>query len=134
MTILGVAVVGRKNQPLLIRVNEECPPSEPIEHIVYSALDIVEEQTALNGKKYQQLFLGSLYPLEDGRCFGYITNTKIKFFIITDASTSKESEVKQYFERMHNTYIQVASSPFFKHEAPLTSTKLISFIDTMFGK
>lgn len=40
-----------------------------------------------------KFFLGSLYPLEDGRCYGYLTNTQIKFFVITRSVTHEDAVI-----------------------------------------
>ena len=42
-----------------------------------------------------RFYLGSLYPLEDGKCYGYVVNTKIKFFIVTDGRSENDLDVQQ---------------------------------------
>lgn len=44
MKLCGIAIVGRHDEPLLLRSSENAPPCEPLEHIIYAALDIVEDQ------------------------------------------------------------------------------------------
>ncbi|EGD77661.1 hypothetical protein PTSG_08753 [Salpingoeca rosetta] len=135
MKISGVAIVGRQNEPLLLRTSEAQPPCEPIEHIIYAALDVVDDHALLSAKKSTpdalKFYLGALYPLEDGKCYGYLVNTKIKFFIITQSQAHSDQDVQSIFQQLHSEYVRMACSPFFKQDAPITSAKYVRFVDSL---
>ena len=52
MRVRAVGIVGRSNAPLLLRCSEHAAPQEPLEHIVYASLDIVEERS-MNAVPYR---------------------------------------------------------------------------------
>eukprot|EP01147_Barroeca_monosierra_P001372 gene1372-4547_t len=115
--IIGVAVVGRQ-------ASKAHPPCEPLEHIIYTALDVAENHVAglkrINSTE-SKFFLGSLYPLEDGRCYGYLTNTQIKFFVITRSVTHEDAVILRVFERLHDEYVKLVCNPFFKPDTQITA-------------
>lgn len=39
-------------------------------------------------------YLGMLYPTEDYKVYGYISNTRIKFVLVVDELLQKEDEVR----------------------------------------
>lgn len=39
-------------------------------------------------------YLGMLYPTEDYKVYGYISNTRIKFILVVDEMLQKEDEVR----------------------------------------
>lgn len=39
-------------------------------------------------------YLGMLYPTEDYKVYGYISNTRIKFILVVDELLQKEDEVR----------------------------------------
>ena len=58
-------------------------------YIVHTSLDVIEEKITIvsrNPTDPRDLFLGLLYPTEDYKVYGFITNTQVKFIIITEAS------------------------------------------------
>lgn len=47
--------------------------------------------------------------------FGYVTNTRIKFIIIVDSSTTslRDNETRQMFRRLHLAYTNAIANPFY---------------------
>ena len=39
-------------------------------------------------------YLGMLYPTEDYKVYGYISNTRIKFILVVDETPQKEDEMR----------------------------------------
>lgn len=44
----------------------------------------------------RDLYLGLLYPTEDYKVYGYVTNTKVKFVIVVESSNTqlRDSEIR----------------------------------------
>jgi hypothetical protein len=67
--------------------------------------------------------LGLLYPTEEHGVYGYITNTKIKFVVVTDGDVEpSESSVKHFFQRIHELYSNAVCNPFHTSGGSLNST------------
>lgn len=70
-----------------------------LQYRVHAALDVVEEKS-IGGPKQtpdsRELYLGMLYSTETHNIYGYITNTKVKFIIVVDSSSTnlRENEVR----------------------------------------
>jgi len=119
--IAAVAVVSRKNNPLYLKTFVK-DGALKFHFIVHSALDVVEEK----GKKSEKLttYLGLLYPTEDYKVYGYITNTGVKMILVaTENSNPKDPDVKQFFQQFHRFYVNVTSNPFYE-----TNTKIESAV------
>lgn len=43
-------------------------------------------------------YLGMLYPTEDYKVYGYISNTRIKFILVVDEIFQKEDEVRMVID------------------------------------
>lgn len=71
----------------------------------------------------RELYLGLLYASEEYKVFGYTTNTRIKFVIITDAAntTLRDNEIRMMFRRLHNMYTNVVCNPFYVPGEQITS-------------
>lgn len=67
--------------------------------------------------------MGLLYASEEYKVFGYTTNTRIKFVIITDAAntTLRDNEIRMMFRRLHNMYTNVVCNPFYVPGEQITS-------------
>ncbi|XP_039248170.1 trafficking protein particle complex subunit 2-like protein [Styela clava] len=116
-----IAVIAKENYPLLIR----CKPGEENElkfhYTVHTSLDVVEEKIASVGKgsgtssDLREFYLGLLYPTEDYKVYGYVTNTKVKFVIVVDPSNvqKRDNEIRSMFRKLHNAYTELVCNPFY---------------------
>ncbi|CAH8641761.1 unnamed protein product [Schistosoma rodhaini] len=138
-----VAVISDTNQLLYLRT-AECPDPLFYHFKAHSALDVIEDKLSkrTSGGNHDQLeqYLGLLYPMEDHRIYGYVTNTKIKFIMIFEShvlsSQSTQSgvsvhqthlrdvDVRAMFQRLHTAYVALVCSPFYKSGTPIQPDKL----------
>ena len=132
MPVAGVALLGKENNPLYIRA---FGPHDQLRFhfIVHTALDFIEEkvaaqrsqagivppQQAAAGASKQDYYLGLLYPIEDLRAYGYLTNCRIKLVLVVDDEEVREGEVKSLFRRLHALYVDTVSNPFHAPDSDL---------------
>eukprot|EP01104_Vermistella_antarctica_P019145 TRINITY_DN7364_c0_g1_i1.p1 TRINITY_DN7364_c0_g1~~TRINITY_DN7364_c0_g1_i1.p1 ORF type:complete len:142 (-),score=34.53 TRINITY_DN7364_c0_g1_i1:27-452(-) len=118
--IACVAVVGRGNNPLYIRSFSSQTDELKFHYIVHTALDIIEDAKTLKLKdgSSPECFLGLLYPTEDFKVYGYITNTFTKLIMVLDEYTDiKEQDICQFFEKFHHVFIDRAvCNPFYNDD------------------
>ncbi|XP_012868074.1 PREDICTED: trafficking protein particle complex subunit 2-like protein [Dipodomys ordii] len=109
--------VHSRNYPLYIR-------STPMEnelkfhYMVHTSLDVIEEKISAMGKALvdqRELYLGLLYPTEDYKVYGYVTNSKVKFVMVVDSSNTalRDNEIRSMFRKLHNSYTDVMCNPFY---------------------
>ncbi|XP_073039550.1 uncharacterized protein, partial [Primulina eburnea] len=95
--IVCVAVVGHQNNPLYIQSFTEADDALKLHHIVHCSLDVVDERVN-NPKKaaptLNETFLGLLYPTENYKVYGYLTNTKVKFILVTTDLGVRDADVR----------------------------------------
>ncbi|CAH8584916.1 unnamed protein product [Heterobilharzia americana] len=134
-----VVVISDTNQLLYLRT-AEC--SDPLFYHfkAHSALDVIEDKlsrrTASGTHDQLEQYLGLLYPMEDHRIYGYVTNTKIKFIMIFEShilsSQSSQSglqthtrdvDIRAMFQRLHSAYVNLVCSPFYKPGTPIQPDK-----------
>lgn len=123
-SVVGIAVIGKDNNPLYIRA---FGPHDGLRFhfIVHTALDFVEEKVAAQraqplaaapsqpvGASKHDCYLGLLYPIEELRAYGYLTNCRVKFVAVLDDEEVKEGEMKALFRRLHALYVDTVSNPF----------------------
>jgi hypothetical protein len=70
-----------------------------------------------------ELYLGLLYPTEEYRVYGYISNTHIKFVLVLEEAAPREDELKRLFKRLHSLFVDVTSNPLYTHGLPITSRR-----------
>ncbi|KAA0202198.1 hypothetical protein HAZT_HAZT006512 [Hyalella azteca] len=97
-----------------------------LQFLSHTALDIIQEKVSPANRAptdSRELYLGLLYASEEYKIFGYMTNTKIKLVIITDASntTLRDNEIRMMFRRLHNAYTSAVCNPFYSPGDPLIS-------------
>lgn len=130
-----ISVVGRDNEPLYI--HSLLPESDlKFHYIVHTCLDVIEEKTALLTKPSQdprELYLGLLYPTEDYKVFGYVTNTKIKFVIIVESlnTTLRDNDIRMMFRKIHSLYVAMISNPFYAPGNIIDSKSFQKGVDTL---
>lgn len=85
----------------------------------------------MNDKK--DSYLGLLSCLEDVACFGYITNTKIKFILICSIQDSviKDAQVKQIMSRIHDAYLKLVLNVFHDPNIPITNKEFIKTLEEL---
>ncbi|XP_003969967.1 trafficking protein particle complex subunit 2-like protein [Takifugu rubripes] len=111
-----IAVIAKENYPLYIR----CVPVQnelKFHYTVHTSLDVVEEKISSAGKSIgdqRELYLGLLYPTEDYKVYGFVTNTKVKFVIVVDSSNTslRDNEIRSMFRKLHNSFTDVMCNPF----------------------
>ncbi|EOD28223.1 hypothetical protein EMIHUDRAFT_58777, partial [Emiliania huxleyi CCMP1516] len=112
-----------QNNPLYLRTfgaaggGEAAPDTLRFHFIVHAALDHVEEKlasqrTAAAGGGKLDPYLGLLYPIEDYRVYGYVTNSRAKLLTVVDDDEVKDAEMRALFRRLHTLYVDTISNPF----------------------
>ncbi|XP_039204645.1 trafficking protein particle complex subunit 2-like protein [Crotalus tigris] len=112
-----IAVITKENYPFYIK-------GLPIEnalkfhYIVHTSLDVVDEKVSALGKALvdeQDLYLGLLYPTEDYKVYGYVTNSKLKFVLVVDSSNTalRDNEIRRMFRTLRNSYTDVMCNSFY---------------------
>ncbi|XP_037492301.1 trafficking protein particle complex subunit 2-like protein isoform X1 [Jatropha curcas] len=95
--IVCVAVVGHQNNPLYIQSFTEADDALKLHHIVHCSLDVVDERVnnpKKSGPTLNETFLGLLYPTENYKVYGYLTNTKVKFILVTTDLDVRDADVR----------------------------------------
>ncbi|KAF9676180.1 hypothetical protein SADUNF_Sadunf09G0111500 [Salix dunnii] len=120
--IVCVAVVGHQNNPLYIQSFTEADDALKLHHIVHCSLDVVDERVnnpKKSGLTLNETFLGLLYPTENYKVYGYLTNTKVKFILVTTDLDVRDADVRnlrygiaKFFRRFHAAYVDAVSNPF----------------------
>ncbi|XP_059939600.1 trafficking protein particle complex subunit 2-like protein isoform X1 [Mesoplodon densirostris] len=108
---------AQKNYPLYIR---SVPTENELKfhYMVHTSLDVVDEKISAMGKALvdqRELYLGLLYPTEDYKVYGYVTNSKVKFVMVVDSSNTalRDNEIRSMFRKLHNSYTDVMCNPFY---------------------
>ncbi|XP_070575566.1 trafficking protein particle complex subunit 2-like protein [Ptychodera flava] len=112
-----VAVIAKENYPLYIKT---IPTENELKfhYTVHTCLDVVEEKVSSVSKSVndlRELYLGLLYPTEDYKVYGYVTNTRVKFVIVVETSnnTLRDNEIRSMFRKLHNAYTDMLCNPFY---------------------
>ncbi|KAK1161982.1 trafficking protein particle complex subunit 2-like protein, partial [Acipenser oxyrinchus oxyrinchus] len=87
-------------------------------YAVHTSLDV--------GKEFvdqRERYLGLLYPTEDYKVYGYVTNSRVKFVIVVDSSNTElqDNEICSMFRKLHNSYTDVMCNPFYNPDDPIHS-------------
>ena len=146
-----VAVLSSVNHPLFVR---SATPARLLadQYALHTSLDVVEEKTApataaagsatgsaaarKAGEPTRELYLGSLFSTEKQKVFGYVTNTRIKFIVIVDASNTalRDNEIRQMFRKLHTAYTQLMSNPFYVPGDEIKSTNFEKVVQGLMVK
>ena len=114
MPIVAVAIVGTMNNPLFLR--SYLPEELKFHYIIHASLDLIEDGVSTTS----DLYLGMLYPSEEYRVFGYVTSTLVKLIVVVDAEVSDQA-MKNFFEKFHTLYCNMACNPFYTIGDPIHS-------------
>ncbi|CAL5192862.1 unnamed protein product [Lathyrus oleraceus] len=140
--IVCVAVVGHQNNPLYIQSFTEADDALKLHHIVHCSLDVVDERVnnpKKSGPMLNETFLGLLYPIENYKVYGYLTNTKVKFILVTTDLDVKDADVRNFFRRFHTAYVDAVSNPFHVPGKKITSRTFaerlcVAFLEWLGGR
>ncbi|CAH1779537.1 unnamed protein product [Owenia fusiformis] len=130
-----VSVIAKENYPLFIKT---IPTENELKfyYTVHTSLDVVEEKVSAVGKTandLRELYLGLLYPTEDYKVYGYVTNTKIKFVIVVETSNTslRDNEIRSMFRKLHNAYVDMLCNPFYTPGENITSKAFERIVNSM---
>ncbi|KAK9832604.1 hypothetical protein WJX81_002897 [Elliptochloris bilobata] len=134
--IVCAAVIGQANNPLYLETFQQGSSDDALRfhYIVHCSLDAVEEKLALPRKspgEPSDAYLGLLYPTEDYKVFGYVTNTRVKFILVVDEPVPKDEEMRMIFKRFHAAYVDAVCNPFYSVNTPLTSSSFDASVRTI---
>lgn len=129
MGVSGVAILGKENNPLYIRAFSQHDPLR-FNFIVHAALDFVEEKVqghvgAAGGggsTSKHDLYLGMMYPVQELRVYGYMTNSHIKLIAVLDEDEVKDDQMRALFRRLHALYTDTVANPFYSPDAELSES------------
>ncbi|ONM23209.1 SNARE-like superfamily protein [Zea mays] len=121
--IFCVVVVRHQNNPLYLHSFTEADDALKLHHIVHCSLDVIDERVNNSKRTLNETFLGLLYPTENYRVYGYLTNTKVKFIMVTTDLNAKDADARnstgscsspfpQFFRKFHAAYVDAVSNPF----------------------
>ncbi|KAL0739668.1 hypothetical protein Bca4012_015878 [Brassica carinata] len=126
--IVCVAVVGHQNNPLYIQSFTEADDALKLHHIVHCSLDVIDEREEFDflsvnnpsksGTTLNEAFLGLLYPALNYKVYGYLTNTKVKFIMVTTDLDVRDTD---FFRKFHAAYVDAVSNPFHVPGKKITS-------------
>ncbi|CAF0882084.1 unnamed protein product [Brachionus calyciflorus] len=135
-----IALVAKENYPLYIKT--VISPSQSVLseqnlkywYLIHTCLDVIDEK--LRKVDNKDLYLGLLYLIEDYRIYGYVTNTKIKIFIVIESSNQQfhDTEIKIMFKKLHAGYISTINNPFCDIGKTIVSKKFEELVKTMLQK
>ncbi|VVB08570.1 unnamed protein product [Arabis nemorensis] len=122
--IVCVSVVGHQNNPLYIQSFTDADDALKLHHIVHCSLDVIEERVnnpKKSGTTLNEAFLGLLYPTVNYKVYGYLTNTKVKFILVTTDLDVRDTDVRSFFRKFHAAYVDAVSNPFHVPGKKITS-------------
>ncbi|XP_041014492.1 trafficking protein particle complex subunit 2-like protein isoform X2 [Juglans microcarpa x Juglans regia] len=84
-----------------------------------------------SGPTLNETFLGLLYPTENYKVYGYLTNTKVKFIVVTTDLDVRDADVRNFFRRFHAAYVDAVSNPFHVPGKKITSRAFAERVSTI---
>lgn len=117
LQILSLAIIGKQGEPLYVR-NCTSPSGGQADlkwhYAAHVSLDVFDERDALP-TTLVDCYFGLLYTMEDYACYGYQSNTRIRFVLCLPIRDTlvKDAEVKMVFKALHEIYIRYISNPFY---------------------
>uniref|UniRef100_A0A8C8BMN5 Trafficking protein particle complex subunit 2-like protein n=23 Tax=Neognathae TaxID=8825 RepID=A0A8C8BMN5_9STRI len=130
-----IAVIAKENYPLYIR---SVPTENELKfhYTVHTSLDVVDEKISAMGKALvdqRELYLGLLYPTEDYKVYGYVTNSKVKFVMVVDSSNTalRDNEIRSMFRKLHNSYTDIMCNPFYNPGDRIHSRAFDNMVNSM---
>ena len=74
----------------------------------------------MGGASKHDCYLGLLYPIEELRVYGYLSNCRVKLMAVLDDEEVKDAEMKALMRRLHALYVDTVSNPFYSPETELS--------------
>ncbi|GIX91371.1 trafficking protein particle complex subunit 2-like protein [Caerostris darwini] len=131
----AIAVISKENYPLYVKTSS---PGNDLKFLytIHTSLDVIEEKVLTVNKAtsdLRELYLGLLYPTEDYKVYGYVTNTKIKFIVVVESShtTLRDNEIRQMFRRIHASYADMVCNPFYTAGEVISSKSFEAIIKSI---
>lgn len=127
--IACVAVVGKGNRPLYFK-SFGGDEAAKLQLTVFSSLDIIsdkvpESRAVVPGSPPltapADKFLGLLFPVEEHKVFGYVTNSNVKLVVVVRDVLLREDKVRELFRNIHRLYVDAVSNPFASMDTKITS-------------
>ncbi|KAL6561030.1 hypothetical protein OROGR_003820 [Orobanche gracilis] len=84
-----------------------------------------------SGPTINEAFLGLLYPTENYKVYGYLTNTKVKFILVTTDLDVRDTDVRNFFRKFHAAYVDAVTNPFHIPGKKIISKKFAERVSTM---
>ncbi|KAB7504641.1 Trafficking protein particle complex subunit 2-like protein [Armadillidium nasatum] len=114
---VSLTIIGKENSPLYIWMDEG-RDSLQLQYLAHTGLDVIQEKISVGQKlpgDSRELYLGLLYASEEYKIYGYTTNSKIKFIVITDVTNAalRDNEIRMMFRHLHSIYSTVVCNPFY---------------------
>jgi len=112
-----------QNNPLFVeKYGDDDTDMATLHSICHCALDVVEERMKIPKGALFDAFLGLLYPTEDFRVFGYVSNSQVKIMaVVREEDEVKDSELRLLFRGIHAAFVDQVSNPFYSMGTPITS-------------
>jgi len=142
-----VAVIGKDNGPMFFRTRQSSINELQYHFIVSSALDIIEERVQSSNKSIlpgglsnpvasemtRELYLGVLTAQEDYKVYGYTTNTKIKFVIVIEETSTplRENDIRMMFRKLHGAFCDLMSNPFYLPGSEIKSKRFNDAVNSI---
>lgn len=135
MSITCLGIVGSQNNPLYIRTFPDVQGDALLQYhfTIHCALDAVEEKLLQKRPPgdHMDTFLGLLYPTDDCKVYGYITNTNTKLIALVSDSTPpnyKDESIAKVLRKIHHIYVDFCTNPFFSFGIPIQSAKFDNLV------
>jgi hypothetical protein len=93
------------------------------EFMMHSALDYLDEATSAENRAKSRAgntkWIGKLCPMEETLIYAYVTATNVKMMAMVEdspnpAHAARESDLKIFFTRLHEMFVQYTLNPFTK--------------------
>uniref|UniRef100_A0ACD5Y2P1 Uncharacterized protein n=1 Tax=Avena sativa TaxID=4498 RepID=A0ACD5Y2P1_AVESA len=81
---------------------------------VHSAIEfqLSPDSSYVNNPTLNETFLGLLYPTENYKVYGYLTNMKVKILMVTTDLDVKDADARNIGRKFHAAYVDAVSNPF----------------------
>ncbi|KAM4868287.1 LOW QUALITY PROTEIN: trafficking protein particle complex subunit 2-like protein [Urocitellus parryii] len=114
--VVCIAVIAKENYPLYIHSTPM--ENEQFHYMVHTSVDVADEKISTLGKalvNQREPYLSLLYPIEDYKAYGYVTNSKVKFVIVVDSSNTalRDNEICSMIWKLHSFCTDMVCNPFY---------------------
>ena len=130
--IAAISVVSRTGALLYFKAFGAEDPSR-LQLAIFASLDTIAEKVpdtrTINPLNPQQTptaaptdkFLGLLFPVEDLKLFGFLTNSNTKIILVVRDILLREDKVRELFRNVHRLLVDVQSNPFSSFDGRITA-------------